>query len=140
MDKSFSLRFETLEVPATDLDVSSTWYQKVFGLEEAWSDDDHVLMTPDRFPELGFRLLLARTSAPTRLGFRSSATGIDHSFADIVVDDLKGYHSALKAAGIDVPELSPPSNDWAPHGFALLDPAGNRLAVFSYGQRSDAAE
>lgn len=140
MDKSFSLRFETFEVPATDLNASSDWYKKVFGLERVWSDEDHVLMAPDRFPELGFRLLLARTSVPDRLGFRSSATGVDHGFADIVVDDLEGYHGALKTAGIEVPELCPPANDWAPHGFALLDPAGNRLAVFSYGQRTKTAE
>lgn len=118
----------TIELPVTDLARAVSWYEKVLGCALSWSDESHALL---RFRP-GVDLLLVRTDDPTRLSFRSSATGVHHGVVDFRTSDLEALHASLSAAGAQVDPLGPPANDWAPRGFAFFDPDGNRFGAFAY--------
>lgn len=135
MSHSFQLRLDTLEIPVSNLERSKVWYAAVFGVEPSWSDDNHCQLTGTGKQDPGIRFLLVKTGSPERLGFKNSGTGVDHSFADLEVGDIAAFHRALSASGIGVPELKDPDYDWAPRGFALLDPDGNRFGIFSFTGR-----
>lgn len=132
MTSAIQLRLDTLEIPVSNPEASSHWYASVFGLKTSWSDENHCQLSAEENTALTIKFLLVKTASKERLGFRNSATGVDHSFADIEVGDLEGFHTALKDKGIKVPTLEDPKYDWAPKGFALDDPDGNRFGIFSF--------
>ncbi|QDG78246.1 VOC family protein [Labrenzia sp. PHM005] len=132
MTSAIRLRLDTLEIPVSDLQTSRNWYQTVFGVRTSSSDENHCQMAAEENDGPGVKFLLVQTESGQSLGFKNSSTDVDHSFADMEVDDLDGFYAALKDKGIKVPDLEEPKYDWAPKGFALQDPDGNRFGIFSF--------
>jgi catechol 2,3-dioxygenase-like lactoylglutathione lyase family enzyme len=127
-----SVQRSTIEIPVANLKRAVAWYHKALGLNCTWSDDHHALLSGATTLGSGTQILLVETSDPGRLVFHNSWNGVHHSVVDFKTADLEALHEHLRAQSVQVDDLLPPVNEWAPRGFAFLDSEGNRLGAFTY--------
>ena len=132
------LSINTIEIPVSDLKLSVKWYVTMLGMVCHWSDDHHAVMSIDTDEELhnnlAPKLLLVETNDNKQLGFICTYTNISHSVLDLHTENLFSTYTHIKTLLPSLAPIEPPANDWAPQGFNILDPDGNRIAIFSYNK------
>lgn len=128
------ITLSSVEVPVSDLERAIRWYEQALGYLCTWSDQNHAMLE-NKGNASSTRILLVKTNDTLRLVFRSTNTGIKHSAIDFETDDLEKTHAHLAGIISDLEPIPQNANKWAPRGFGFDDCEGNRLAIFSYGNK-----
>jgi catechol 2,3-dioxygenase-like lactoylglutathione lyase family enzyme len=114
----------TVVIPVADQDAQIAFYTEKLGLEKRL---DIPFGGQYRWVEVapaGTQTTIALAPPPPRGSSGNRETGIG-----LYAEDIDGFHSELKAAGVDVDDEVSRMGDPVPPLFWLRDPEGNSLMV-----------
>lgn len=124
-------RIETVYLPTTDPEKGAVWYVDNLGLNlYRPASEDQAQLTL----ESGQSLFLIRTAVPTSLSYQE-VSGTEQCVLTLEVKDIHAVYEQLRKRGAQVSELE--DSGECGLNFFVLDPAGNKLDIWSGWPRRD---